>query len=86
MDVLNILPMSAQLPIRGVLWIAEQIQEEAEKQFFGEEAIRRALTELELKLDLGEISEEVYMAQEDQLLARLKVARERASQAAEDQA
>jgi hypothetical protein len=86
MDVLNILPMSAQLPIRGVLWIAEQIQEEAEKQFFGEEAIRRALTELELKLDLGEISEDVYMAQEEQLLARLKVARERARQAAEDQA
>jgi hypothetical protein len=35
---------------------------------------------------LGEISEDVYMAQEEQLLARLKVARERARQAAEDQA
>jgi hypothetical protein len=86
MDVLDILPLPAQLPIRGVLWIAEKIQEEAEKQFFGEEAIRRALTELELKLDLGEISEEDYLAQEEPLLARLKVARERARQAAEDQA
>jgi len=86
MDVLDILPLPAALPIRGVLWIAEQIQEEAEKQFFGEEAIRRGLTELELKLDLGEISEEDYLAQEEQLLARLKIARERARQAAEDQA
>ncbi len=33
--------------------------------------------ELELRFDMGEIGEEEYLAAEEDLLARLKVARER---------
>lgn len=86
MNILDILPLPASLPIKGLLWIAEKIEEQAEEQVFGEEAIRRELTNLGLQLDLGEISEEDYMAQEEVLLVRLKLARERERARAEGQA
>ena len=77
MDILDLLPLPASLPLRGVLWLADKIAEQAENQYYGEEAIRRALVELQLQLDLGEIDEDSYMTQEEQLLARLKIARDR---------
>jgi len=64
-------------PIRGVNWIAEKVLEQAEKELYDEETIRGQLTELELRYDLGEISEEEYLAAEGALLERLRVARER---------
>ena len=68
-------------PIKGVIWIAEKVNEQAEKELYDEDAVRGKLTELELRYDLGEISEEEYLAAEETLLARLKIIRER--QAAE---
>jgi hypothetical protein len=64
-------------PIKGVVWIAEKIGEQAEKEFYSEEALRGKLVELQLHLDLGEISEEEYLEAEEVLLALLRVARER---------
>jgi len=86
MNILDILPLPASLPIKGLLWIAEKIEEQADEQVFGEEAIRRDLTNLGLRLDLGEISEDDYMAQEEELLVRLKIARERARAQTEGEA
>lgn len=68
-------PVSA--PLRGTWWIAEQITERVDDELYNEERIRAQLIELELRLDLGEISEETYLEAEEELLARLKVARER---------
>jgi hypothetical protein len=64
-------------PIEGVAWIAEKLVEQADKELYNEDRIRSQLMELELKLDLDEISEEEYMEAEELLLARLKVVRER---------
>ena len=68
-------------PIRGVTWIAEKVAEQADRELFSEEAVRGQLMELELRYDLGEVSEEEYLAAEELLLERLRVIRER--QAAE---
>ena len=73
----NLLSFPLTGPVKGIMWIAETIQDEAEKQFYGEDAIRAQLTEMELKMELGEISEEAYMEAETILLQRLKIARER---------
>lgn len=62
--------------LRGVIWIAKQIQKQAERELYDEDGIRGQLMELELRLDLGEITEEEYEAAEEELLARLKAARE----------
>jgi len=68
-------------PIKGVIWIAEKVAEQAEKELYDEGAVRGQLMELELRYDLGEISEEEYLEAEEALLERLRVIRER--QAAE---
>jgi len=57
------------------------VTEQAEKELYDEDKVRGQLMELEVRYDLGEISEEEYMAAEEALLERLRVIRER--QAAE---
>ena len=71
----NLLPFPVSLPINFITWLAEKIAEQMDNQFYSEEAIRRQLMELELKFDMGEISEEDYMAAEDKLLTLMKVVR-----------
>ncbi len=59
-------------PINGVLWIADKLLEQAENEMYDEGKVRATMMELELKLDLGEISEEDYLEAEEILLERLK--------------
>jgi hypothetical protein len=66
-------------PIRGITWIAEQVLEQAEGELYDEDKIRGRLMELEMRYDAGEISEAEYDAEENELLERLKIARERAA-------
>jgi Gas vesicle protein G len=63
-------------PVRGTVWIAERLIEEAERELGDENAIRRQLTELEVRYELGEISDEELAEAEDALLSRLVASRE----------
>jgi hypothetical protein len=63
-------------PIKAVKWIAEKVAEQAERELYDEDALRGQLQELELRYDLGEISEEEYLAAEERLLARIRIIRE----------
>ena len=73
----NLLTFPVTGPIKGVMWIAEKVAEEADKKLYDEDTVRGQLMEMELRLDLGEISEEEYMEAEEVLLGRLRVIRER---------
>jgi hypothetical protein len=64
-------------PVSGVIWIAEQIAGEVDRQFYDESAIRAELMELELRCDAGEITDEEYLQAEETLLDRLRISRER---------
>ncbi|MBI5956551.1 MAG: gas vesicle protein GvpG [Chloroflexi bacterium] len=64
-------------PIKSVVWVAEKVAEQAEKELYDEDAVRGQLMELELRYDLGEIGEEEYLEAEETLLERLRVIRER---------
>lgn len=64
-------------PLRGLLWLAEQLHDQAERELFNPDRIRQQLTELELQLDLGQISEEEYEAAETALLDQLRHLHER---------
>ncbi len=77
----NLLTFPVMGPIKGIVWIAEKVDEQVEKELYDEDAVRGKLMELELRLDLGEISEEEYMEAEEVLLERIRIIRER--QAAE---
>ena len=71
-------------PLKGLLWIAEKVRDQAEGEIYNEDNVRGQLMELELHLDLGEITEDEYMAAEDTLMARLREIREyKAAQARE---
>ena len=63
-------------PLRGVLWLARTVDDQAKAELYDEDKIRGALAELELRLDLGDIELDHFEAQEEMLLQRLKVARE----------
>jgi hypothetical protein len=64
-------------PIKGIVWIAEKVNEQVEKELYDEDKVRGQLMEMELRLDLGEISEEEYLEVEEVLLERLRIIRER---------
>jgi Gas vesicle protein G len=63
-------------PVRGTVWIAERLIEEAELELGDETAVRRRLAELEVRHELGEISDEELAEAEDALLAQLAARRE----------
>lgn len=58
-------------PVRGTVWIAERLIEQAELELGDETTVRRRLEELELRHELGEISDEELAEAEDALLAQL---------------
>ena len=64
-------------PINGIVWIAEKIAEQAENELYDADKVRGQLMELELLLDMDEISEEAYLEAEEELLARLRIILER---------
>ena len=67
-------------PVRGAVWITEQVAEEADRQMFDEGRIRGELLQLELDHDEGRIGDEERAALEDDLLERLATARRRAQE------
>jgi hypothetical protein len=74
---LLLLPLA---PVRGTVWIAEQIAAQAARELDDETTIRRRLAEAERDLEVGLLSVEEYEAYEDELLDRLEAVRERESQ------
>lgn len=58
-------------PVRGTVWLAERIQEQAENELYDESAIRTGLLELEEARATGELSEEEIDDAENALLERL---------------
>jgi hypothetical protein len=59
-------------PVKGVLWVFREIHDAAQQELAGEsEAITGALSELYMKLEIGQITESEFDAQEKVLLDRL---------------
>jgi len=58
-------------PVRGIVWVAERVQEAAENEYYDPAPVHRALAELERQLLDGEIDEETFDRREDELLDRL---------------
>jgi Gas vesicle protein G len=63
-------------PVRGTVWLAERIKEQAEAEYYDEKVIRAQLMEIDAAREAGEIGEEEAAQAEDQLLERLIAGRE----------
>jgi len=66
-------------PVRGVVWVADQLAAVAEQQLYNPDAIYAELRELSADLEAGRISEEEFDRAEDLLLQRLQDALDRSS-------
>lgn len=63
-------------PLKGVIFIAEKINEVIEKETSDEGSIKERLMALQLKFEMDEINEEEYDKREDELLKMLGNIRE----------
>ena len=63
-------------PIRGAHWLATKVAEAAESEVLDESKVRGELMELQIRLEMGEITEEEYDEQERVLVERLNAIRE----------
>ncbi|MET9254674.1 gas vesicle protein GvpG [Streptomyces sp. NPDC048182] len=61
-------------PARGSAWAIKQVVKEAERIYYDPGTVRAELARLEEQLDAGEITEEEFDRQEDELLDRLEIA------------
>jgi hypothetical protein len=69
---LLLLPLA---PLRGTIWLAEQLAAIAEEELGDERAIRRLLIEAEIALEAGDLTPEEHERVEDELLERLDAVR-----------
>ena len=76
--IFDLLMAPITAPIGGISWIAEKILEQANTEIDDQENLHKRLLALQLAFDMGEILEEEFEAQEEELLLAI--------QALEDQA
>ena len=58
-------------PVRGTMWIAERLLEEAERELNDPESIEQQLLDAEARFERAEIAAEEFERIEDELLRRL---------------
>jgi hypothetical protein len=63
-------------PIRGTVWIAEQLAAEAKRELRGEQSGRRRLLVAERQLELGLLTQEEYEVIEEAALDQLEAEQE----------
>jgi len=59
-------------PIKGIIFLAEKINEVIERETSDEGAVKERLMALQLKFEMDEIDEEEYDKREDELLNLLE--------------
>jgi cytochrome c-type biogenesis protein CcmI len=58
-------------PVRGVAWIAEQVRQEAERQWMDPAAIQEALDDVQARREAGLIDDDEADRLEEELIQRL---------------
>jgi chorismate mutase len=58
-------------PVRGIAWIAEQVRQEAERQWNDPAAIQEALADVQARRESGLIDDDEADRLEDELIERL---------------
>lgn len=58
-------------PVRGAMWVAEKVRDEAQRQWSDPASVQRAMLEVEGLREAGQVSDAEADALEEQLLQRL---------------
>ncbi|MDI6851965.1 MAG: gas vesicle protein GvpG [bacterium] len=64
------------LPVKGMVWLGENLKATAEEEITDESRIQEKLLELQMKFEMDEISEEEYDRKETELMEKLEAIRE----------
>ena len=75
LDDLLLLPI--KLPVSGFNWILKQIQTMADEELLNDQPWKERLIELQMMLEVGDITEEEYSVQEAQVFQALREIRAR---------
>jgi hypothetical protein len=75
LDDLLLLPI--RLPVAGFNWVLKQIQTMANEELLNDQPWKERLIELQMMLEVGDITEEEYMVQEAQVFQALRDIRAR---------
>ncbi|HUP44484.1 MAG TPA: gas vesicle protein GvpG [Thermoanaerobaculia bacterium] len=75
LDDLLLLPI--RLPVAGFNWVLKQIQTMADEELLNDQPWKERLIELQMMLEVGDISEEEYALQEAQVFQALRDVRAR---------
>ena len=62
-------------PVRGTVWVAEQIRRQAEEEYYDPARIRLELEQVDRLHEAGELTEEEATRLEDELVDRLLAGR-----------
>ncbi len=73
----DILLAPIKLPIAGFNWILRQIQTMADEELLNDQPWKERLIELQMMLEVGDITEEEYKAEEAKVFAALRDIRAR---------
>ncbi len=66
-----LLPL-VMIPLKTPIWVGKKLRETAEKGMTDESTVHEDLLELQMRYELGEITDEEYEEGEDMLMARLE--------------
>ncbi|MFG6119621.1 MULTISPECIES: gas vesicle protein GvpG [Thalassobacillus] len=64
-------------PLNLVVKVGEKVKEEVDKELYDLETIQKKLVHLQMMYELEEIPEDVFKAQEEELLVRYEVAKKK---------
>ena len=70
--LLDLLFAPITAPVNGITWIAEKILEQTETGLDEKENLSKRLLALQLAFDMGDISEEEFEQQEEELLLAIQ--------------
>ena len=83
LDDILLLPIKG--PLAGFRWIMKQVQTMADEELLNDQPWKERLIELQMMLEVGDISEEEYAVQEAQVFQALRDIRARREEMARQQ-
>ena len=82
----DILLLPLRLPVAGFNWIMKQIQTMANEELLNDQPWKERLIELQMMLEVGDLTEEEYAREEAQVFVALREIRARREQMAREAA
>jgi hypothetical protein len=72
-SLLDLLFLPVSVPVKGFVFILEQLREIVDKELYDEDELRKRLLGLEMEYELGNVGEEEYRQLRSKIVGRMKL-------------